>query len=1197
MNSENATTSPVYRIKKPALLDQIHHDNHAIIEASAGTGKTYTIEHLVVDLLLNNPQLRIPQILVVTFTERATSELGARIRELLQAVIDGAEKHLAAPEEPAWEIGPIERRTLQKALSSFDLAAIHTIHGFCHRVLTENAFQNHRPFEQEHIGFDVLFEHVFKDALRREFAYSPEYRGYLAAWMEQNDRGIDTLQNLLATCVRARAEIRPEFDEAGLRAAVAALTAFEPGEVVTRLKAELKEEKVHGATRNAVAKRVQTLLTGIEAFRRSGDLTEVISRSGAKKQLDYMLEKLAGAQFGGPVGQCVRAVFEALTSLEAAVASQFTPVLHKMLREYKDESGKFVYDDMLSLVWESLESARGDALVHALRQRYQFALIDEFQDTDELQWKIFKRIFHESGGSNIFYLIGDPKQAIYSFRGADVYTYLHAHQVVKESGGDLLKLDKNYRSSGNVIDAYNHVFDQAAERPFFSGDIVYDTPVGCGLKEREVVDADGAPVTAINLVQLVDEDLKVDRLREGIAAHFAAEIRSILFGEKKLFCRDAAQDEPSPVGPKDIFVLTRSKKEGRIVAEFLRREGVPYAFFKQDGLFQTAEAVHVYDLLSAVANPHDRSARLKAWLTPFFGLTLEQLEDTDALSENDRPLGDLNHWHQLARARQFQLLFSSVLSRTGLLRTEIFAGVSERELTNYLHLFEILLDETTREFCSIEDLILRLKSYIEGEREPEGEDGNVQRLETDREAVQIMTMHKSKGLEAEVVFVFGGFSARNANSIYNFHGENGEPILYLGTPGEEMKQKWACEQAEEDQRLLYVAITRAKSQIYLPYIGFENAPEQKNSEDTRKPRDYGVNGSYAPVLRRLDAVVAELADGDPTTQRLFGIEKIEYAPTLRVVDPVARQRALADWQPPSELPMPLNDAEQFGSLRARRPLLTSYSRIKNTLGKLGPYQGETPTIRVDRAGQNGSVDDEFRADGGEQIRAILGPDALPGGKRAGVFLHELLEQAELARVRECADLSEWMREPETDAMVQRAMRTFGIEQEYLGFCKKLIWRALSTSLQRGDPQSELPCVAESDKVLRELEFVYPIPDRPNRSSPGRGYIKGFVDLVFESGDKIYFADWKSDILPDYSAQALNTRVAESYGIQATIYALAMVKFLEITDKKTFDARFGGYFYLFVRGMGNAENPAAGVYFRRPTWEDILLDEEMLGANI
>jgi exodeoxyribonuclease V beta subunit len=1190
----------MYRVKKPQILEEIAHDNHAIIEASAGTGKTYTIEHMVVDLLLENPQLRIHQILIVTFTERATFELGARIRKLLQAVVDAEASILAGPDEPAWEVGPAERRRLQKALSSFDLAPIHTIHGFCHRVLTENAFQNHRPFEQEHANFDVIFEQVFKDALRREFAHRPEFRAYLAAWLEGKDRAVEKLQDLLSKCVRARGAIRPEFDEDALRRALDGFEGYECGQIADELKAELKSEKVHHSTIRAVISRVETVLGGLEAYRAEGGVAGFLALAGAKDQLDYMSEKLARYDFEGPVGRRIRAAFEAVVPLEAVVVAKFLPVLRRMLREHKEATGQFSYDDMLSLVWESLESRRGPALVNVLRQRYRFALIDEFQDTDDLQWQIFRRIFHESAGANIFYLIGDPKQAIYSFRGADVFTYLHARRAVVDAGGALVRLGKNYRSSPDVIAAYNRLFEQKADAPFFTGEIVYDTPVECGLVEREVRDEKGASAPAVKLVQLVDEELNAARVKEGFAAHFAAEIRALLYGKERLFVRKNAAAQPRPISAADIFVLTRSRSEGRFIAEYLRREGVPYAFFKQDGLFQTAEAVHVYDLLCAIARPRDRSARLKAWLTPFFGLGLEDLARTDALAETDRLLGDLLDWKILADARRFEILFNSILSRTGLLRAEIFEGTSERELTNYLHLFELLLEEAKRDGCHLGELVLRLKAFIEQRREPHGEDGNVQRLETERDAVQIMTMHKSKGLEAEVVFLYGGFSAWPAGSMYAYHDEAGEPVLYLGTPPEAAKARWAREQAEEEQRLMYVALTRAKSQLHLPYIGFENAenaekPGEGGEEDVvEMTRDYKVDGSYAPILRRLDAVVAEFSNNQNHNDSLFAFDRVEYARTLRVHDVAAQRRALAEWTPPAELPKPLSDAE-FAPLRARRPIVTSYSRIK--------HAGEGWQGGVESGFDEMNADD-FRADGGQQIRAIIGPDALPGGKRAGVFLHELVEQVEFERARNHARLADWLGDAEVDAQVRRSMRGFGVDEEYLAFCKKMIWRAVKTPLVSEAPiPVALPCVAESEQTLRELEFIYPIPaDAPGNAAGEvqgeRGYIKGFVDLLFESGGRFYFADWKSDILADYGPHALDARVAESYGIQATIYILAMVKFLEIADEAAYEQRFGGYFYLFMRGMGAPDAaPSAGVYYRRPTWEDVLSFERTLGESL
>jgi exodeoxyribonuclease V beta subunit len=1185
-----------YRIRKPTTLAEIPHDNHAVIEASAGTGKTYTIEHMVIDLLLADDELRISQILIVTFTERATFELTARIRKLLQGIVDADPALIAQPCEPAWEIDKPERRKLQKALSSFDMAPIHTIHGFCHRVLTENAFQNHRLFDQDHTDFDVIFERVFKEALRREFAYKAEFRPYLEAWLEAKNPAIDKLAGLLSSCVRSRAEIRPKFDEAALDGALEAFGDREPQAIVEDLKTELKDEGVHHATIKAVGTRVDGILDGLESWRRDGGVVNFLARAGAKKVYEYLDEKLESYGFSGPTGEVVRRAFEAVVPLEAAVAETFLPTLERMLDEYKQEEGHFSYDDMLSFVWDSLNSPRGGDLVEVLRQRYRYALIDEFQDTDDLQWNIFRRIFHDSDRQNIFYLIGDPKQAIYSFRGADVYTYLDAKQTVLDAGGSLVRLGTNYRSSRQVVSAYNHIFDQTCEPSFFSGKIGYDEPVECAQEDWTVTcphpdkpmsnkNSDEL-VSPVKLVQLVDENLNSTRMRQGFAAYFASEIRQILDGDGRLIIREDANSEPRPVRARDIFILTRSRSEGRHIAEHLRQEGVPYAFFKQDGLFQTPEALHVYDLLQAVAHPHDRSKRLKAWLTPFFDLTLDELADTEDLSDTEPLLGDLFDWKRAADKHWFESLFNDIVTKSGLLRREIFTKTSERELTNYLHIFELLLEEANRSGYDIYELVLRLKAFIEERRTPEGEDGNVQRLETDRDAVQIMTMHKSKGLEAEVVFVYGGFGRWPSGSLHSFHDDAGEPVLHIGQPPGEAKERWAREQREEEQRLMYVALTRAKSRIYLPYVGFEGDPET---------RDYDISGTYAALLPRLDAIVADLKSKqqlpEPTDYPRFELDQVEYAQTVRVDDVAAQRAALASWKLPEQVPIPFGE-DIFHPLRARRHTVSSYSKIK---GEFGAGSSESDPFNTD----------QFKADGGQAISELLPDNALPGGKRSGVFLHELVETLDLERARQHERLETWHEDAQLERDFRACMRQNGVGEEYLDFCKELVWRAVKTPLKADG--LDLPSVAHCERTLRELEFLYPIPEEshPSVDELGdqdsqefeikRGYIKGFVDLLFEADQTYYFADWKSDILADYGPASLDAHVAERYSIQATLYSLAVVKFLEIHDEQTYDERFGGYLYLFMRGM--AAEDGHGVYFRRPSWEDILGYEVELRDNV
>jgi exodeoxyribonuclease V beta subunit len=1181
-----------YRIRKPATLAEIPHDNHAVIEASAGTGKTYTIEHMVIDLLLGDDELRISQILIVTFTERATFELTARIRKLLQGIVDADPQLLAKPYDEAWEIGKKERRRLQKALSSFDMAPIHTIHGFCHRVLTENAFQNHRLFDQDHTDFDVLFERVFKEALRREFAYKPELRAYLEAWLEAKNPAVDKLQRMLSRCVRSRAEIRPKFDEAALASALAAFDEHEPAEIVKALKAELKDEGVHHSTIRAVGTRVSDILAGLHSWRDTGDVVNFLALAGDKKVYEYLDEKLEAYAFAGPTGQLVRQAFDAVVPLEAAVAEKFLPTLERMLREYKEEEGHFSYDDMLSFVWESLDSTRGTSLVEVLRQRYRYALIDEFQDTDDLQWKIFRRIFHESDRQNIFYLIGDPKQAIYSFRGADVYTYLDAKQTVLDAGGALVRLGTNYRSSRHVVSAYNHIFDQSVEPSFFTGEIGYEIPVDCNQEDWQVRRAQPDQqsdqqadqlVSPIKLVQLIDEDLNSMRVRQGFAAYFASEIRQIL-DDGRLIVTEDATSEPREVSARDIFILTRSRSEGRFIAEHLRQEGVPYAFFKQDGLFQTPEAHHIYDLLQAVAQPHDRSKRLKAWLTPFFGLDLEELADTDDLSDTEPLLGDLFDWKRAADKRWFESLFNDILASSGLLRREIFTKTSERELTNYLHIFEILLEEANRSGSDLGELILRLKAFIEERQSPGGENGNVQRLETDRDAVQIMTMHKSKGLEADVVFIYGGFGRAPAGSLHAFH-DDGLPVLHIGDPPKDAKEKWEREQREEEQRLMYVALTRAKSRIYLPYVGFEAAPDT---------RDYDINGPYAALLGRLDTIVSELPE--PVDLPRFELDRVEYAQTVRVEDVAAQMAALSAWQLPEQVPIPFGEGI-FHALRSRRHTVSSYSKIKNS-GSLNTNKSGADQYGADQYGADQYGADQYKADGGQPVSELLPDSALPGGKRSGVFLHELVETLDIERARAHDSLETWLEDAQLERSFRASMRQYGVGEEYLDFCKEIVWRSVKTPL-RADGL-DLPCVAHCERTLNELEFLYPIPESShpaidqfnqfNQSSKldqfeiDRGYIKGYIDLLFETGQKYYFADWKSDILADYGAASLDAHVAERYSIQATLYSLAVVKFLGLHDEQAYEDRFGGYLYLFMRGMD--ADDGLGVYFRRPSWEDI-----------
>ena len=273
---------------------------------------------------------------------------------------------------------------------------------------------------------------------------------------------------------------------------------------------------------------------------------------------------------------------------------------------------------------------------------------------------------------------------------------------------------------------------------------------------------------------------------------------------------------------------------------------MPFAFYKQEGLFQTDQARAIHDLLAAIADPADADKRGRAWITPFFAVPLAALPELRELPTRTRSSSDFDDWNELAGKRRFETLFTRILDESGIIRRELFLKDDERALTNYLHIFEVLLEEARTVGRDLADLVATLTAYIQQTRKPPGEDGNIQRLESDRAAVQIMTIHKSKGLEAAVVFLYGGFGRFRAGGIHEYH-DDGQRVLYIGD-NEHAKEKANEDRSQEEQRLYYVALTRAKARLYLPLVpgklggkkwdgGYRRLNERLSAIDEQSRRD------------------------------------------------------------------------------------------------------------------------------------------------------------------------------------------------------------------------------------------------------------------------------------------------------------------------------------------------------------------------
>ena len=1132
----------------PEELARVPRDASAVIEASAGTGKTYLLEHLVADRVLRG-DARLEEILVVTFTEKATAELVRRLRALLARLLaHTAPAPADTPADRVWTLDAEARRRLAEALHAFDRATITTIHGFCQRVLTEDAFASRRLLAQEHVDSKRAFGAAFKQALRGVLATDARYAPYVRAWLAAG-RSVEKLEKAVYD---GHAHQRPwgvTYDEARLRAALADYAAL-PFDVT--FKEQLKRH-ADGTIANSVERRARVVRELCERFAAHGDAAMAlldldVELAEMNNLFSYAEERLRAPLPAGFLARFGAAFFEvadAAVPLELATAQLFLPVVRAALETRKASDGLYDFDDMVRLVAEALRRP-GGGLAAALRRRYRLAIIDEFQDTDAVQWEIFRAVFQESAGENPLYVIGDPKQAIYGFRGADVMTYVEARRAIAGGDAPTLTLDRNFRSTPAVVGATNAIFDDGADAPFFSDRALFRDAVAT----RPDAAVAGPPVTLLAVQPAPGLDvarLPLRHVRQTLTQAIADEIERL-----------AAASPPVPF--ERVHVLTRSNAESQQVAATLRARGIPHVLYNQEGLYKTPEAVHVRDLLAAVDDPRDPARRLRAALTPFFGYALD---DLPALAANPAPLEDrLAAWRARADARDWARLFDDVLDGSGVARRELLPSGSARRLTNYEHLFDVLRGLGARAPVSLGELVRHLSALIGSLLVPEPQEGNVQRLEGDRDAVQIMTIHKAKGLEADHVFLYGAFSRWGGTGVRAFE-RDGRRWLFAGRARRgALRTELELEAAREDQRLLYVALTRARERLYLPY-----AADPKVEDTAPREEDYWrINGAYRHVHQRLRALHAV-----PETRAHFTSRDIVCPPPPDEA-PARVAAAAGAWRPaPADLALDFPTAALAEARRRHAGIvLTSYTRLKQAHGG---YQPPTEVL------------DEQPAPGPPPPPD---PGRLPGGALSGIFLHAALEGVPLDSLEDAPALEAWAARPAIATLFDATMRRHDRDPAHRADAERMVHAALSTPLALPSGAT-LAGVARAARVAREVEFLFPFPAAAGGADAG--FVKGYVDFIFEHEGRAYFGDWKSDLLPDVSPAAVSAHVAANYELQRRLYALALVKMLGIVDEADYEARFGGMVYVFVRAL------PAGLEIGRPTFAELAAWERELAVEL
>jgi exodeoxyribonuclease V beta subunit len=456
-------TANIVRVARPESLPPAS-ARFVVVEASAGTGKTFFLEHRVVDLVLGGAELA--QILLVTFTDKAVAELRMRIRDLLDRT---ARADISAATASYWEIDDAARARLRAAVTAFDHAPIFTIHGFCHRILIEDAFAAKRLFQQTQVADEVAFDAAFSSLLRERFAKETPDRDLLEAYL-QTGSTVENLRDLLLKCARADARVPRRFDAERARA------------VAELLRRELGGSDQRAAIRDGVnwkgqQRYVNDWLGSVErALELIGEHpASILGACDALRENARKLDKYVSTSRFAGASAALREVIR-LMPLDEAIASELLPHVIARIGTDKAEHGMFDYDDMLELVLDALRGPRGDELATRLRTRTPWAMIDEFQDTDPVQWEIFRRVWMHDEARGLT-IVGDPKQAIYGFRGADVATYEAARNELVRVGATQVHLDINRRSTEPLVDAVNQILVGNEMMPLLDKSIRYDHPV------------------------------------------------------------------------------------------------------------------------------------------------------------------------------------------------------------------------------------------------------------------------------------------------------------------------------------------------------------------------------------------------------------------------------------------------------------------------------------------------------------------------------------------------------------------------------------------------------------------------------------------------------------------------------------------------------------------------------------------------
>ena len=1138
---------------KPFNMDEFKLGQNLFVEASAGTGKTFTIRKIVAKLVKEGVPLS--KILLVTYTEKAAGELRDRIRQEME------------------ECG---------LPGDVDSATIGTIHSFCKKTLHDFAVESKVPFDMKMTDdsaienkVDALIRDVWEEELNQVDFSLDEIRTALIDSVKKYD-GTQTLRDQFATDLKEYRRLNPKFD------------------------LNLKILQDHAGESFTIQRE------------RSGVVTE------AQKAVSEMLEKVeanleanvkwSGINAGSPFGKRTVAadspeVVEAtnyfrnpeINLMDADKAAKFRFVLKKLKEVHEEYQADKLsnkqqsFNDMILLVQKAVLE-KNSTLCRKLREMYRYAIIDEFQDTNQAQWDIFKTVFLNSGSNNLI-VVGDPKQSIYSFQNADLNVYFNA---IHSPGFEGRSLGVNYRSTNAMIHACNEMF----KAPFF-GDSEKAIPFNASLAPSESSASnpeipsptfDGQVLKPVSIVQGSAEEFAryaAQKIAEFCEKDSNGKTRLQVFHKEDQTFRN--------VKFSDIAILGRSRTELAEMESVLALSGIPFARYKDANLFKGRECQQWLALFRAVDAP-DFSGRNRAILntalvSDFFRISFVDLETKKWEDPRNPILLLFAKWRTLVKKFRWAELQESIYGETQIdkflcesSKLQSFAKVKQIGM----YAFDYLYNNRV----SLDELIRHLEGLTSNSEDADEDDGNLVSKGSDLDAVQLMTIHASKGLQFPVVISLAGNKGKYAQAPGPFVYTDAEKRRIFGLDDESKKTRQA-EELEEWRRLLYVDYTRAEALLIAPLYShwfddngnlkgdfvFLAQAEMSLPEEWKESVDAtDLEWNRNALKSRVDAIL-QTADSETKT----------FAKVPEEGEEEHRQRILALDQ----------------SLGEKSIFPYSYSSLSG--------HGDTDDVTKDGSRENqedGDTDDvkPLKIDldpvrvlpfaPTETVPALETVEGFPKGRLLGNAMHAVFEKMDFERSDNWVSEDAVLNDSAFRALIAEQFQDQGYEiqskPEWISQMAKFIYHTMnatlpeihgSRSMGKNFALKELP---KKDR-LAEMEFHLKAND-PDMDL--HQFCKGFMDVLFVRGDYFSILDWKSDVIPNYGVMnaegdGTQTTVDKRYAVQRVLYSYCLIQWLKSfgtfgdSEEEIFENHFGGVYYVFARGCRSGES--SGLYAQ--TWKN------------